>query len=427
MSNRASREKGERPMRRLVTSIAILLALTACTKGGGETTQGSGDVKAGPGVTADTIRLGALLDLTAVFAANSKSIAEGMRLYWDGRNQAGGVCGRKIQLDIQDHAYDPQKAVALYRQNSGNVLAYQAILGSPVISALLPSIQQDKILTGMAAWTSQVLPNEYIQITGTTYDIDMINGIDFLMREKGLKRGDKIGHIYFEGDYGENALKGSKYAAAQTGLTVVEQKIKPTDTDLSAQVAALDRAGVKAIMLSAAGPQTTSVASVAKSSGLDVPIIGNAPVFTPQLLKTPAAAALKDNLYVVTAIAPPSLAADGVRQFLQAFQAKYPNSLPIQNGSLFGYAASQVTGAALDQACKNKDLTRQGLATALHSLKSYDSRGTVAGPLDYSSPAQPPTRMTYISKVNADAPGGLETVGEPFVATAAKNYQFDGT
>lgn len=413
--------------RRLVTSIAILLALiaSACTKGSGETAQGGGDVATGPGVTADTIKLGALLDLTAVFAANSKSIAEGLRLYWDGRNQTGGVCGRKVQLDIQDHGYDPQKAVALYRQSSGNVLAYQAILGSPVISALLPSIQQDKVLTGMAAWTSQVLPNDYIQITGATYDIEMINGVDFLMREKGLKRGDKVGHIYFEGDYGENALKGSKFAAAQAGLTVVEQKIKPTDTDLSAQVAALGRAGVKAILLSAGGPQTASVASVAKSSGLDVPIVGDGPVFTPQLLKTPAAPALADNLYVVTAIAPPSLAADGVKQFLRAFQAKYPSSLPIQNGSLFGYATSQITGAALDQACKNKDLTRQGLVTALRSLKSFDTRGTVAGPLDYTNPAQPPTRMTYISKVDANAPGGLTAVGDPFVAPAAKNYQFD--
>jgi ABC-type branched-subunit amino acid transport system substrate-binding protein len=418
-------------MRRLVISIALLLALTAtaCTKGGDDTGQGgnAGGIKTGPGVTADTIRLGALLDLTAVFAANSKSIAEGMRLYWDGRNQAGDVCGRKVQLDIQDHGYDPQKAVALYRQSSGNVLAYQAILGSPVISALLPSIQQDKVLAGMAAWTSQVLPNQYVQITGATYDIDMINGIDFLMREKGLKKGDKIGHIYFEGDYGENAVKGSKYAAAQAGLAVVQQKIKPTDTDLSAQVAALSRAGVKAILLSAAGPQTTSVASVAKSSGLNVPIIGNAPTFTPQLLRTPAATALKANLYIVTSLAPPALSAAGVQQFLRAFQAKYPKSIPTQNGSLFGYAAAQITGAALDQACKNKDLTRQGLITALHSLKAYDTRGLVAGRLDYSNPAQPPTRMTYFSKVDPDAPGGLETVGDPYVSAAATSYQFSGS
>jgi ABC-type branched-subunit amino acid transport system substrate-binding protein len=409
--------------------IPLALVVAACGKAGDsgdKSTAGGGSVKTGPGVSADTIRLGALLDLTNVFAANSKSITEGMKVYWDRRNAQGGVCGHKISLNIQDHGYDPQKGVALYRQSSGDVLALQAVLGSPVISALLPSIQQDKMLLGMAAWTSEVLPNPYVQITGATYDIEMINGIDYLMREKGLKSGDKIGHVYFEGDFGENALKGSKFAAEKAGLQVVEQKIKPTDTDLSSQVASLRRAGVKAILISAGGPQTASVASVAQSSGLDVPIVGDGPVFTPQLLKTPAAKALEANLLVVTSIAPPSLDAPGVKEFLTEFQKKYPKSLPIQNGSMFAYAAAQVTGAALDQACKNKDLTREGLAKALHSLKDYDPRGTVASTLDYSDPSQPPTRTTYISKVSPKAPGGLEAVGEPFVSDAAKSYKFGG-
>ena len=48
-----------------------------------------------------------------------------------------------------------------------------------------------------------------------------------------LKPGDKLGHVYFEGEYGENALQGSKYAPRSKGLTLVEQKIKATDTDLS--------------------------------------------------------------------------------------------------------------------------------------------------------------------------------------------------
>jgi hypothetical protein len=49
--------------------------------------------------------------------------------------------------------------------------------------------------------------------------------------------------------------------------------------------------------------------------------------------------------------------------------------MPVHVGSLFGYASSQVTGAALDLACKNKDLTREGVDKALRSLKGYDSGG----------------------------------------------------
>ena len=107
---------------RLVVSIAVALALAvaACGKGGAEedNSAGSGSeaaVKTGPGATADTITLGYLPDLSGVFAPNGKSMMEGANLYWDAKNKAGGICGRTIEVKVQDTGYDPQKAVAAYQ------------------------------------------------------------------------------------------------------------------------------------------------------------------------------------------------------------------------------------------------------------------------------------------------------------------------
>ena len=124
------------------------------------------------------------------------------------------------------------------------------------------------------------------------------------MKEKGLKKGDKIGHVYFEGDYGESALIGSKYIAKEAGLTVVEQKIKPTDNDMTAQVAALKKAGVKAIVISAGPRQAASLVGVAAAAGFDVPVIGNNSAFAPQLLATQAGPALMKNYYVASSSLP---------------------------------------------------------------------------------------------------------------------------
>ncbi len=111
--------------------------------------------------------------------------------------------------------------------------------------------------------------------------------IHFLMNEKRITKGDKIGHVYFEGDYGESALAGpSKHVAQEAGLTVVEQKIKPTDNDMTAQVAALKKAGVKAVVISAGPRQAASLVGVAAAGGFDVPVIGNNSAFAPQLLAT---------------------------------------------------------------------------------------------------------------------------------------------
>jgi ABC-type branched-subunit amino acid transport system substrate-binding protein len=413
--------------RRLFGTLAVVLALTvvACGKGGDDDADGaSGGVKTGPGATADTLTLGYLPDLSGVFAPNGKSMMEGANLYWDAKNQAGGICGRKVELQVQDTGYDPQKAVAAYQQISGDVIGLGLVLGSSITAALLPTVEQDGMFLNFAGWTSDILPNENVAIAGTTYDIEAINAVDFLMREKGIKEGDTIGHLYFEGDYGENALKGSKYAADKHGLKIVEQKITPADTDMTGQVAAFRRAKVKAILFSAAPPQAASLAGIAASQKFDVPIVANGPGWTPQLLGTPAADALAANYYVVSSMAPLGLDADGVKKFLDAYQQKYPKGTPSSNGSLYAYAGAQIADAALTKACEDKNLTRQGVLDALHSLDALDTGGTVAGKLDFTDPSQPPSRLVYIAKVSKDAPGGLEPLGDAQTAADAEDYSF---
>jgi ABC-type branched-subunit amino acid transport system substrate-binding protein len=413
--------------RRPFAIVAVALALAACGKGddnGGGGAAGEDSVKTGPGTTADTITLGYLPDLSGVFAPNGKSMMEGANLYWDAKNEAGGICGRQIELAVQDTGYDPQKAVAAFQQISGDVVGLGLVLGSSITSALLPSVEQEGMFLNFAGWTSDILPNENVAIAGTTYDIEAINAVDFLMSEHGIKEGDTIGHLYFEGDYGENALKGSKYAAGKHGLKIVEQKITPAETDMTGQVAAFRRAGVKAILFSAAPPQAASLAGIAASQKLDVPIVANGPGWTPQLLTTPAADALAANYYVVSSMAPLGLQAEGVKEFLDAYEQAYPKGTPSSNGSLYAYAGAQIADAALTEACENKDLTRQGVLDALRSIDALDTGGTVAGTLDFTDPAQPPSRMIYIAKVSKDAPGGLAPLGEAQTAADAEDYSF---
>jgi ABC-type branched-subunit amino acid transport system substrate-binding protein len=408
------------------TTVALALMVAACGKGGAEesTGAGAGGLKTGPGTTADTITLGYLPDLSGVFAPNGKSQMEGANLYWDAKNQAGGICGRQIEVKVQDTGYDPQKAVAAYRQMSADVIGLGLVLGSSIVKALLPSVQGDGMFLNFAGWTSDILPNENVAIAGTTYDIEAINAVDFLMTKKGINDGDTIGHLYFEGDYGENALKGSKFAAGKHNLKIVEQKITPADQDMTGQVAAFRKAGVKAILFSAAPPQAASLAGVAASQKLDVPIVANGPGWTPQLLTTPAAGALTKNYYVVSSMAPLTVQSEGVQKFLTDYTAANPKGTPSSNGSLYAYAGAQIADAALTQACKQQDLTRKGVLDALHSLNALDTGGTIAGTLDFSDPSKPPGTLVYVAKVSKDAPGGLEALGEPSSAADADSYQF---
>ncbi|MEU1451486.1 ABC transporter substrate-binding protein [Streptomyces avermitilis] len=403
------------------TLAALLLAAVGCSTktgdSGGDTA--ADGVKTGPGVTADKIGLGALTDLSGPYATLGKSIVQAQQMWADETNKSGGICGRKVEIVVKDHGYDVQKAVAAYTEISPDVLALPQVIGSPVVSALLDDVERDHLLTFPQAWAASLLGKDAVQVLGTTYDIDMVRAVDFLTRTQGVKKGDKIGHVYFEGDYGSNALEGSKWAAKKAGLTVVGQKIKATDTDLSAQVTALRKAGVKAILISAGPSQTASLVGVAASRGLKVPVVTSAPGYAPQLLKTPAAPALLAMLHVVSAAPPVSSDLPAVKKMVASYQKKYPGEL-VDAGTLSGYNAAELMGRDLKAACKAKDLTREGLVKAHRSQKAVDNG--LGTPQDFSDASHPAAMAVYVTKPDRKATGGTVLVEDARALPAEQKF-----
>ncbi len=394
-----------------IAVLAIGLVAAGCSTkasdSGGGTSTGAGGVKVGTGVTADTITLGQLTDLTGVFASSGKSYTQAEQLYFDQLNGAGGVCGRKINVITKDHGYNVQNAVALYSQMKDQVLGFDQVLGSPINAALLDQYTSDKVIAVPSAWASTLLSNKQIMIVGSTYDYEMINGIDFALEKGLIKKGDTVGHIYFEGEYGADALLGSKYAAEKNGLNLVEKKIKSTDTDLTAQVTDLKNQGVKAILLTASPKSAASAVGVDASVGLNVPVIGNNPNFDPGLLKTPAGPALEKLFYGVASWQQPNGTDKPMQKFITAYKAKYPDS-QLDGSVTWGFGSAQVFTEVLKKACTNKDLTRDGMNNAFRSLTNVDT-GVVV-PLDYSKPGAAPSQKVYVFRPDSTVPGGLKQV-----------------
>jgi ABC-type branched-subunit amino acid transport system substrate-binding protein len=409
----------------VVAAVLAALALGACGKADEDASGGgsadSGGVKTGPGVSAKTITIAEMTDLTGVFGVLGKAITQGQKVFWDKQNAEGGVCDRTIKLLVKDHGYDPQTAVSQYRDFSPNVAAIGQMVGSPVAAALQPSLERDSMLNVMAAWPPSLLKAEEFAIPGATYDIEAINGIEWLMQNKGLKEGGTIGAVYFEGDYGEGGFAGVKAAAKMHNLKVVEQKIKATDEDMSAAVSSFRRAKVDAIWLTVAPQQTVSVVGVAKAQGLDVPVGGNGPTWSVTLLKTPVAKALVKNFTVFASTAPYSLDAPGVKEAAAAYEEKYPKETR-QSAVITGYAEGTVMKAVLEKACENKDLSREGIVKAFRSLSDLETNGLISGPLDFSKVGQSSSRSVYVGVVDADVDGGIKADPEPFESEGVKNY-----
>ncbi|MGV4890226.1 ABC transporter substrate-binding protein [Streptomyces viridosporus] len=407
----------------LAGTLALLLAATGCSStaegGDGGGAAAADGIRTGPGVGAKTIRLGALTDLTGPYATLGKSIVQAQQMWADEVNAEGGICDRRIEIVVKDHGYDVQKAVTAYADIAPDVVALPQVIGSPVVAALLDDVERDEVLTFPQAWAASLLGKDAIQVLGTTYDVDMIAAVDFLTRTKGLKKGDTIGHVYFEGDYGANALEGSTWAAEKAGLKVAGQKIQATDTDLSAQVSALRKEGVKAILISAGPAQTASLVGVAASRGLRVPVVSSAPGFAPQLMETPAAPALAALLNVVSAAPAVSSDLPGVRRMVAAYKKKYPDS-PVDSGVLSGYNAAQLLGTDLKKACEAGGLTREDVVKAHRSQKNADTGlGTAQ---DFSDVDRPASVKTYVLKPDAEAVGGVVNEEDAHTAPGVEEY-----
>jgi ABC-type branched-subunit amino acid transport system substrate-binding protein len=392
---------------------ALAVAASGCStkapesSGGGGSGEGgaaASDVITDVGIEGNTITLGVLTDLTGVFAALGQDITNANSLFWE-NNQ---VCDTyDVELDVQDTGYVPQQGVQLYSGMQDSILAMQQTIGSPINTALAPEYESDQIVNFPSAWSKTLTEIPGTGVVGATYDVEIANGYDYLFQEGLLKEGDTVGHIYFEGEYGANGLAGTQAVAAEKGLEVIEAQIKPTDQDMSAQITQFRAAGVDAIALTVAPGQLASVATVAQAQGLDVPILGSNPVFAPGLLDGPAAAKIKEDLY----IASPVSSFDAHPELLEEYQAAYPDAVP-SLGVVVGFGMAEMMKQVLDAACEGGDLTREGVVTAFNELEEVDTGGLVV-PIRGFEVGQSPSLQSFILQP-ADVPGGATVLQEAF-------------
>ncbi len=406
-------------------AIVAALVLAGCStrapepEAGGE---GAGGVATDVGVTADTITLGVLTDTSGPFRNLGTGITQGNQLWADELNARGGVCDRQIALEIADSGYKADTATTVYRQQQPGVLGYLQLLGSPINAALRGNLETDEVTSLALSWSSFILDNPYQIIPGTTYDLEMINGLAYLQQQGLIADGDTLGHIYIGGEYGDNGFLGAQAYAQQHGMTLQPAQIAATDTDMTNIVTGFQGAGVKAILLTTTPAQTASALNAANALGLDVPALGNNPVFDPATNLAGPAAASVGNLYVVASSVPYSAEVPKAQEVKQAFEAKFPDAAK-NYGVPYGYAGGLIWEQILTQACENGDLTRSGVHDAFLASDNITTDALVASELDFSQAGSPPSRSVYIAQADPAQEGGLRQVVEPFTSPEAESYR----
>ena len=329
-------------------------------------TQASAETR---GVTKTEITLGMHTDLSGVAATYGVSSANGVKMRFDEANDAGGVNGRKINVIIEDQAYQVPKAVQACNKliNRDNVFAFVAALGTPMNNACF----KDQLAAGvpnlfpLSAARSMFEPYDRLKFYGAATYVDQIrSAVSYFVKEKSKK---SICVMYQDTDFGKEIVVGAETQAKQLGIKLAAISAhKPTDQDFTASLTNLKAAGCDLVLMGTIVRDTIIPYVAARKMGwTEVDFVGSAAVYDGVV----GAAQGMDGLYAMGLTEMPysDSPVESVRKFVAAYKAKY--NVDPNIGAVYGYVAADLTLAGLKNA--GADLTLDSFIKGLESIRNY--------------------------------------------------------
>jgi ABC-type branched-subunit amino acid transport system substrate-binding protein len=327
---------------------------------------------------AKVVRVGIINDLSGPAAAIGRPIQLGYEILYNQINAGGSGLlpeGWTVEWLTRDHGYNPQQAVQLYNEISEDVLFLGMTFGTPTTLPLHPMLDRDRMLAFPVSLSSRTGTNQYTPPPTATYRTEAMRAVDWAVEQAGASV--KIGIVYQQDDYGEDAVEGLEVEAEFHGVEIVSrQAIAPGQGDFTAVVSALQSAGAEYVMLGILPSATGPLLGTAAQLGYQPMWLGNGPAwldafFNPEVIP----AAVFENYRGVTS--PPIWGEDvpGMPAFLEAYEAYGASEMEPDWYITMGYIFASLGIEVFRRAVESGDVTRDGLMNALHSIDGWDVNG----------------------------------------------------
>ncbi len=352
-----------------ITAAAILLA--GCGSGG------NGDANASGG---GEVTLGMLQPLTGPAAAVGLTGRHGAELAVQEINDAGGVNGTKLKLQVLDAAGDVTTGANAFTKLLSDKPV--AILGpnySAVALALVPRLQREQVplLTGALTPDLTKSGSPWVFRVRSSDSTAAQNLVDYAL---DTIKPQSIAVISEESDYGQGGIAAVKAELQARGVTpVATLTFGANANDLSSQVIKLKQSGAAAVVYWGSQSPAALFAKQAKQFGYTGVILGSNAYTDQSVLHLAGDSA--ENIYSVVNFIPTG-DDPAVRSFVTAYQQKYGSDPDSYAASYFDavnvVAAAIKAGGPTAKAIADslKTLQHQGLA----STYKYHDNGEMAGP-----------------------------------------------
>jgi branched-chain amino acid transport system substrate-binding protein len=253
----------------LLAALAVAVVMTACGDGGGK---GS-----------DTIPIAVVGPVTGQYASFGQQMTNGAQMAVEDINAAGGVLGKKLDLDVGDDACDPKQAVAVANQMVGNGVALVAghyCSGSSIpaskVYAEANLVQISPASTNPAFTDDRAGPNIY-RVCGRDDQQGGVAG-KYLAKHFADKN---IAFVHDKTAYGKGLADETKKAMNEAGKQeAMYEAITAGEKDYSALVSKLKRANIDVVYFGGYHTEAGLIIRQMRDQGMNTILMGGDALIT---------------------------------------------------------------------------------------------------------------------------------------------------
>lgn len=386
-----------------------------------------GELAEVPGFDGTTIRVGAITPTSGPAAVIGGPLTAGNQAYFDALNANGGVAGRyQVELVVEDSAYATTTADAAYESMKEDVVMFAQILGTQIVTTLLPKLEADNIVAAPASLDSFWVREQQLLPIGGPYQVQSANAFTWYIEGgNGGSPDDVICALIRDDEYGEAGLEGFEAAAEANDVEIAEVVTFPGgESDFTTQIGALQGAGCEMVLFVGLPTETSpAITRAAQSSPPFEPQwIGQSPSWLTLFAQGDLAPYLQEHFVLAAeGVEWGDTSVPGMAQMLEdAPEGQQPDIY-----FAFGYNQARAVHQVLEAAVANGDLSREGIIEAMNGIEVLTFDG-LTGDYPYGPPEdRDPPRASTIFAVDPEAPGGLRVLAADVVSEAAENYQFE--
>ncbi|MFA5664772.1 ABC transporter substrate-binding protein [Castellaniella sp.] len=341
--------------------LTLLCALSICSPGYAEVTQGVSD---------NTIKIGSVADLSGPLASWGVASTNGIRMRFDEANHDGGIHGRQINYIVEDMAYKLPEAIAAANKliTADKVFALIGNTGTPPNNAIMKIVINSGVpnLFPLSAGLSMSEPPHPLRLPFLLNDRDTMRGAVKYFADRGVQR---ICYELVTTDHGTEVEAGIRAEAEKLGLIITATgKHRQTETDFTATVTKFRNSGCEALFMATVARDATQVYTAARAAKWDVPIVSSLGALVPSVAENPA----MEGFYTAAPFhlidfkdirsTQPEVAAWADRYRSLFGHAPSPQAV-------IGYTMADITVLALEEA--GRDLTVPSFMDAIQNIDVY--------------------------------------------------------